>query len=136
MQQFFLVFWYSRDRMDPEGAWEDYKFQVDLVNANYKTWNKKGYETDRGRVYLEYGVPNEIETNYYEEGVYPNELWHYYTLNEQRNKIFVFYCKNFSTNDFELIHSDATGEINNFHYQEMLSSAKNGNSYNNYDPTK
>jgi len=136
LQSFFLRFWASRNYADPEGAWLAYKAKVDLVNANYKTWNKKGYETDRGRVYLEYGVPNEIETQYYDNNTYPNELWHYYTLNDQRNRIFVFYCTNFSTNDFELIHSDATGEITDYRYQDRLTKIRKDNSYNNWDPTK
>jgi len=131
MQRYFLYFWVTRDRFDPEGAWKEYKSRVDLVNANYQTWNRKGYETDRGRVYLEYGVPNEIETNYYEQSSYPHEFWHYYVLGEQRNKVFVFYCKNFSTNDFELIHSDANGEITQYRWQELLRNPQTGNDFGN-----
>ena len=119
MQQYILFFWLNRDRLNPEAAWNEYKALVDVVNANYKTFNKKGYESDRGRVYLQYGPPNTI-ANGDEPATLPYEIWHYYTLNTQRNRKFVFLNRNRASNDFVLIHSDANGEINQPRWPEML----------------
>ena len=116
MQQFFYTFWSSRDRIDPKQAWEDYYKQVLAVNASFKTINQKGYESDRGVVYLKYGTPDRIVQSYNEPGAFPYEIWHYYTLGMQRNKKFVFMTRDIVTNDFKLIHSDAVGELNNFRW--------------------
>jgi GWxTD domain-containing protein len=120
-QQFFYNFWASRDQADPESAWRKYYEQVLIVNAVYKTQISKGYETDRGRVYLKYGPPNIISESYNEPSSYPYEIWQYYELpNNQRNKKFVFYTHDMITNNFKLLHSDAIGEISNYKWQIFL----------------
>ena len=115
MQQFFYSFWVSRDQKGPELAWNYYKEQVYKVQVNFGTPVKKGYQTDRGRVYLQYGAPNtRSDQQNMEPSNYPYEIWQYYTLNNnQRNRKFVFYSPDMVTSDFILLHSDATGEINN-----------------------
>lgn len=115
MQQFFYSYWASRDQNNPELAWKNYKDQVYKVQVNFGTPVKKGYQTDRGRVYLQYGPPNtRSNTQNMEPSNYPYEIWQYYTLsNNQSNKKFVFYSPDMVTSDFMLLHSDAIGEINN-----------------------
>jgi GWxTD domain-containing protein len=120
-QQFFYNFWLSRDMVNPENAWNEYYTQVQIVNKAYKTQISKGYETDRGRVYLKYGPPNVISESYNEPSSYPYEIWHYYELgNNQRNKKFVFYTHDMIANNFTLLHSDAIGEIQNYKWQVFL----------------
>jgi GWxTD domain-containing protein len=114
MQRFLYGMWLQRDANNPEMAWKFYKEQVYKVQVNFGTPVKKGYQTDRGRVYLQYGPPNTRSTQYSEPSNYPYEIWQYYTLNNnQRNRKFVFYSPDMVTSDFILLHSDATGEINN-----------------------
>ncbi|HNW55412.1 MAG TPA: GWxTD domain-containing protein, partial [Bacteroidales bacterium] len=92
LQQFFFTFWQARDHANPEKAWLAYKEQVEKVQFNFGTPVKKGYQTDRGRVYLEYGPPNTRSQQNMEPSNYPYEIWQYYTLNNnQRNRKFVFY---------------------------------------------
>ena len=131
MQQFFYTFWSSRDKIDPKQAWEDYHKQVLAVNASFKTINLKGYESDRGVVYLKYGTPDRIVQSYNEPGAFPYEIWHYYTLGTQRNKKFVFMTRDIVTNDFKLIHSDAVGELNNFRWTTEIYQRTYG-TYNDY----
>lgn len=113
MQQYFYSFWSSRNALSPQIEWENYFTQVKRVNASFTALKLKGYQTDRGRVFLKYGAPDRIVQNHNEAGAYPYEIWHYYTLANQRNKKFVFMSKDVVTNDFQLIHSDAIGEVNN-----------------------
>lgn len=117
MQKYLYNFWYNRNNLNPTLEWEKYYNEVRKVNAAYKTPTKKGFQTDRGRVYLKYGPPNLITESYNEPGAYPYEIWQYYTLDDQRNKRFVFYSKDMVTNDFVLIHSDAIGELSNYRWQ-------------------
>ncbi len=117
MQQYFLNFWLVRDDLNPQQAWEEYYARVRHVEHHFKTLIKKGFETDRGIVYLKYGPPNTIAQSHHEPSAYPYEIWHYYELRNQRNKRFVFYTRDLITNDFELIHSDAMGELANYRWQ-------------------
>lgn len=113
LQQYFYSFWASRNPLSPQVEWENYYVQVKRVNASFTAQRVKGYQTDRGRIFLKYGAPDRIVQNYFEPDAYPYEIWHYYTLANQRNKKFVFMTKDIVTNDFQLIHSDAVGELNN-----------------------
>ncbi|MGA3013476.1 MAG: GWxTD domain-containing protein [Bacteroidales bacterium] len=121
LQDYFYGFWMRRDKADPEHAWLLYNEQVKKVQYNFGTRIKKGYQTDRGRVYLEYGPPNTRVQQYFDPNDYPYEIWQYYTLKEnQRNKKFVFYSPDMVTSDFFLLHSDALGETNNPSWQIEL----------------
>ena len=119
LQQFFLNFWLSRDNLDPKKAWELYKIEVLKADASFHTKVKKGYETDRGRVFLKYGPPNTIVDRPYERDVVPYQIWHYYKCGTLTNRRFVFYEPDF-TNDFRMLHSDVPGEISNTGWQTYL----------------
>jgi GWxTD domain-containing protein len=71
LKRFFYNFWVSRNPSNPEQEWKNYKVQVDIVNKKFGTFNKKGYESDRGRVYLEYGAPTQRETSTINADSYP-----------------------------------------------------------------
>ncbi|MBA3899162.1 MAG: GWxTD domain-containing protein, partial [Bacteroidetes bacterium] len=63
-QQFFYNFWFSHNPLDPEKAWLDYYENVKVVNAKYGSRIRRGYDSDRGRIYLQYGEPNTISQQY------------------------------------------------------------------------
>jgi GWxTD domain-containing protein len=117
LQQFFLDFWLQRSAADPEGAWIKYYQTVLGVDAEFSSTNKKGYETDRGRVYLQYGPPNQRVIEPYTASTLPYEIWQYYQFGKQTDLKFVFYTRDRSLNDFELAHSNAIGEIKNVNWQ-------------------
>jgi GWxTD domain-containing protein len=120
MQQFFYDFWVKRSPINPEKAWQDYRAEVIKVNREFSNQVKKGYATERGRVYLKYGPPNTISKSYNEPSAYPYEVWHYYKLDNQSNRKFVFYNPDLISNDFALLHSDAQGEPFNNQWQMLL----------------
>ncbi|MFH1298064.1 MAG: GWxTD domain-containing protein [Bacteroidota bacterium] len=122
LQQYFLGFWQRRNPEDPEKAWEAYKYLVEVAQHNFGTPVKKGYQSDRGRVFLQYGAPNVRAERYNEPSNYPYEIWQYYTLGNQSNRKFVFYSPDMVTSDFFLLHSDAIGEIHNQRWQVDLRS--------------
>jgi GWxTD domain-containing protein len=134
LQQYFYNFWINRNSVDPEKAWAEYSVEVAKVNNAYSTSIKKGYESDRGRVYLQYGPPNTITESVSDPSAYPYEIWQYYTLQNQRNKKFVFYLPDLVTNEYELIHSDAIGEVNNPAWELKL--VKRNTTTNDMDQTK
>ncbi len=120
LQKYFLNFWVERNEEDPYAAWMEYKTRVNQVNHDFRILKIKGYKSDRGRVYLQYDKPNAIARSYTEPSGYPYEIWHYYELQGQRDRRFVFYTRDIATNDFQLIHSDAIGEVNNYRWQTFI----------------
>lgn len=128
-QQFFYRFWVTRNDQDPGQAWIDYSRQVKAVQLAYGTPVQKGYDSDRGRVYLQYGPPNTINESHMEPNSYPYEIWWYYELGgNQRNKKFVFYAYDAITNNYSLLHSDAIGEVANYRWQIFLNN-RSGDPY-------
>lgn len=118
MQQFFYSFWGKRSSLEPKKEWEKYYKKVLAVNKEYRCRGKKGYQTDRGRVYLQYGLPNDITKNEFNDSGYPYEIWHYYKcLDGQTNKTFTFYNPTVAGNNLILLHSNAKGEISNPNWQ-------------------
>lgn len=145
LKQFFLRFWQIRDEINPQKAWEDYKLEVRKVNASYSTQVKKGYNTDMGRVYLQYGAPNTITdvpfdvSSLIDEPAVPYQIWHYYSINNnrERNKKFVFIASELGVRDYTLIHSDATGEMQNYNWQaELERKRRKGNTEMDADKLK
>ena len=120
MQQFFLSFWRNQNAAQPQEAWEKYKLEVIKVNNSFSTSIKKGYLADRGRIYLQYGPPDNRTVAAREPSAYPYEIWQYYKLGKQSNRRFVFYQPDLVTNDYQLIHSDALGEIMNDNWQFLI----------------
>ncbi len=139
LQGFFSGFWYSRSESDPAGAWFIYFSQVKKVNRLFGKPNRPGFDTDMGRVYLQYGAPDAIVDRPFDasdsqmssgynsgdiysqgRGLVPYQIWQYYVLKNQRNRKFVFYSPHLSTAEYELLHSDAVGEHYNSNWQSKL----------------
>ena len=116
MKRYFLSYWSIKKPEDPKGAWLAYYKTVLQIDKKYRTSIMPGYRTSRGRVFLQYGPPYCIESSFSEPGTYPYEIWQYDQLesastNYQVNKIFVFVNYMVGSNDYELAHSDAVGEV-------------------------
>ena len=127
--QYIYSFWYNRNTVAPEKDWNAYKFQVQQVQLKFGTRIKQGYETDRGRIFLKYGAPNTVHDQRSEANSYPYQIWHYYKIGKFNDKRFVFYDRDLVTNDYQLLHSDLIGEIQNYHWKIDLKrrSTKGGN---------
>ncbi len=120
MQQFLYDFWQRRNPENPTNGWMAYQTEVEKVNTKYSQPKRKGYDTDPGRVYLQYGPPNAISENYNEPNTYPYEIWQYYKVKNQSNRKFVFYNPDLVSKGFTLLHSDALGEPNDPQWQMRL----------------
>jgi GWxTD domain-containing protein len=142
MQQFFYNFWHSRNEKEPQLTWLEYYKEVMKVNKEFTTYGLKGYDTDRGRVYLQYGAPDQRSKVDVEPSAYPYEIWEYsrlvdkallttYPDNKQSNKKFVFYNPDLVTNKYTLIHSTAQGETYNTRWEMLIH--KRDTQSNDYD---
>lgn len=119
-QNYFLSFWEKRkENQDdsPAKPWKSYKSRVDHANKNFKAAHLEGWRTDRGRVMLTYGAPNEVERYPSSNTSHPYHIWRFNKLTTQANVQFVFVNLNEATSDWELIHSNRLGEPNNPRWQ-------------------
>lgn len=140
LQKYFVEFWVKRNYVNPENEWYQYKKQIEMVEKNYATTIRHGFETDRGVIYLQYGMPNHIFQSPIEPGAYPYEIWQYYRLGEDNNCKFVFYNPSMEGREFELLHSNKQGEIHTFNWTRYLSRSKSSSygisdTYNSVDFT-
>ncbi len=119
-RQFFYSFWFNQNNINPQKDWEDYKLQVKKIDRLFSTKVRKGYQTDRGRIYLKYGAPNNIIDRPNEPTAYPYQIWHYYKIGKFNNKRFVFYMPDLVTNEYTILHSDVPGEFYNSKWQKDL----------------
>lgn len=119
-RQFLYEFWKKRDA-EPETElnefYEKYKSMVEYVNSNYGHRHKKGYKTDRGRVALLYGIPDQIDTRSNEADLKPYEIWAYNAL--EGGVSFIF-GDTMGISEFELLHSNKRGEVQNTNWEDRL----------------
>ncbi len=59
-QSYLYHFWLRRDMLDPEGKWNEYLTRLKYVDEHFSYPKTRGYMTDRGRVYLQYGPPDHV----------------------------------------------------------------------------
>ncbi|MFT6849284.1 MAG: GWxTD domain-containing protein [Sphingobacteriales bacterium] len=119
-RQFFYTFWSQRNYSNPAKEWGDYKQLVYQANNNFHSQFNPGYRTDRGRVYLQYGKPNQIINNSNNPDTYPYEVWHYYQIGQQSDRRFIYFEPTRVTNDYQLLHSDALGENTDPNWRDKL----------------
>ena len=121
MQRYFLNFWRIRNQLDPGIEWEGYKRKLALVDEKFGYGGVKGYQTDRGRVYLQYGAPNAVQDVRYDSDNHPYSIWQYYKLtdcyrvilNGLTDRKFIFYSPSNEMLGYEVLHSNVPGEIQN-----------------------
>lgn len=121
-------FWLQTSGTNATESWRNYKEQVLIAQKFYGNNFQDGHETDRGRVYLQYGPPNTITTRENSPTEYPYEIWHYYKIKQFSNKRFVFYNPDLVNNGYRLLHSDLIGEPQNYRWQQTLSKRTTNNS--------
>lgn len=75
-------FWLKNDQ-NPDTPYSealaDFVSKMKYVDTNFKEGNKKGRETDRGRIYLKYGKPDQIVRKGITQLYKPSEIWFYYS---------------------------------------------------------
>jgi GWxTD domain-containing protein len=94
-----------------------YLDRVITVNQRYHAMGKEGWKTDRGRVYLLYAEPDEIERFPSSSDSKPYEIWHYNQI--ESGVIFVFIDRS-GFGDYSLVHSTKRGELQDESWQHYL----------------
>lgn len=134
LRNFIYMFWSDRNMIEPQKDFNNYMALVKKVENSYGNAIRRGYDTDRGRVYLQYGPPDHIMENKLASDTSPYEIWQYYQCGSQRNRRFVFASLDAALKDYDLIHSDMIGEVNNPKWQyDLHNNAPITNDNTSYD---
>lgn len=120
-RKYIQAFWAATAPTEPYNAWLKYKQQVQYVQGLYKTNFQPGYETDRGRVYLQYGAPSSVNAREDSPSEYPYEIWFFNKIGKFSNRRFIFYNPDLTNNAYRLLHSDLIGEVKNPGWSQFLS---------------
>ena len=119
-REFMYTFWKARDENpsdDKNQYYQDYLRRIGEANAKYSAAKKDGWKTDRGRVYLVYGPPSEIERYPNQIETKPYEIWKYESL--EGGVVFVFGDLT-GFNDYQLLHSTKRGELRDDYWQRRI----------------
>ncbi|MEJ2617244.1 MAG: GWxTD domain-containing protein [Ignavibacteriaceae bacterium] len=121
-RKFIYEFWKSRDTNPATAlneAYLDYMNRVQKCNEKFSYMGREGWKSDRGRVYLMYGEPSEIERFPNQQNTKPYEIWHYNEI--QGGVIFVFAdLTGFSR--YTLVHSTMRGEVSDQNWMARVAS--------------
>ena len=120
MKRFFLNFWKSRNSTNPEEAWLDYKTEIKKADELFGYGNIQGFQTERGRVFLQYGRPDVMRDVPYEYNTYPYSVWQYNKLGGQTNRKFIFYSPSMEMLGYKVLHSNVMGEVINHNWEYEL----------------
>jgi GWxTD domain-containing protein len=139
MRYFIYNHFLAINKDNPADAWKDYSEKVIEVNKLFGTSanGSRGFETERGAIYLRYGRPKDRVVVENEAGALPYEIWQYEEITtpnkrHMRNGLFLFYRPSDVAQDYKLLHSNVSGEMQNTRWRDFLyvngSGGNNGNS--------
>ncbi len=120
-RKFLYEFWKKRDPnpLTLQNEFKiDYFARIKYANTNYKYDFTEGWKTDRGRVYILYGKPDEIDRYPFEADKRAHEIWNYNSL--QGGVIFVFVDMSNSGGNYGLVHSTARNELRDDNWEGRL----------------
>lgn len=129
-KEFLKNFWTKRDP-DPNTKENEFKME------HYRRWNyvnqkfsrsstsNDGWKTDMGRTYIKYGEPDEIEPYPSTMETKPYERWDYHkieatTVHPSQSGVFFIFADEDGFGVYRLVHSNATGEIQNLNWLESI----------------
>lgn len=140
--RFFLFRHFVRiDANKPEEAWRVYIENARFADHQFKSGFRYGFESDRGRMYMKYGRPDDVVHVEDDPAAPPYEIWVYYNfpVTQQRNVKFLFYNPSLAGEDYVTLHSTARGEINNPKWETILYKRNAQNEFagdNDWDATE
>ncbi|KAA3634185.1 MAG: hypothetical protein DWP97_07625 [Calditrichaeota bacterium] len=88
----FNTFWETKD--PTPGTYEnevksEFYRRISVANQNFSYIYNNGWRTDRGRIYILYGEPDQVDDYPIVPDRRPYQEWHYYTGSQYRKFVFV-----------------------------------------------
>ncbi len=116
-RRFLFQFWYGKGGRPNLEVFREFVKRVNDANLKFSETKKAGWQTDRGRVWILYGKPSEVQ--YYSNlpGFREFQAWSYENI--EHGVVFIFGVTG-SFGDFKLLHSTKTGEVHNEAWLDRL----------------
>ena len=119
-RKFLVEFWSKRDPnpKTPQNEFRNEYFKrVNYANAQWGSPRKPGWQTDRGRVYIKYGPPSEIQR--YDMAIQqkPIEIWYYDSL---EGGVYFIFADLTGYGDYQLMHSTYSKEIHQPEWERFI----------------
>jgi GWxTD domain-containing protein len=119
-REYMFDFWKIRDEnsnLNKNEFYRNYISRVEISNQRYASMGKQGWKTDRGRVFLLYGEPTEVERYPNQLETRPYEIWQY---TEIEGGIYFVFADLTGFSDYTLIHSTKRGELRDDNWQRRI----------------
>jgi GWxTD domain-containing protein len=117
--QFLVKFWQERDP-SPGTIDNEYLKQIQqryyYANEHFSWAKNEGWKSDRGRILIKYGMPDEIEAHHSEAETLSYEKWFY---NTKQNYEFDF-GDLMNDGRFILLNSNKEGEVHNSNWKQEI----------------
>lgn len=95
----------------------EYLERVRISNERYASMGRKGMKTDRGRIYILYGQPDQIDRYPNSTNMKPYEVWSY---NSIEGGVYFVFGDISGFGNYELLNSNKRGEIQNDDWESRL----------------
>ncbi len=119
-RQFMNEFWKLRDDASdtPRNEFYTTYFQrVEIANQRYAALSRAGWKTDRGRVFIMFGEPTEIERYPNQIETRPYEIWQYTDI---EGGVFFVFADISGFSDYSLVHSTKRGELRDDNWSRRI----------------
>jgi len=120
-RKFMYTFWKTRNA-NPNSPILDRKIEyfkrVNEANKTYKEAYNEGWKTDRGRIFIIYGKPDDIERFPFEADKKSYEIWKYNSVEGGGECVFIE--RQPSTGVYWLVHSTFRNELKNEQWEIEL----------------
>lgn len=119
-REFMFEFWKAKDEISatPENEfYRQYLQRIELCNDRYTSMGKAGWKTDRGRIFLLYGEPTEIERYPNQLETRPYETWQY---TEIEGGVYFIFADLTGFSDYTLINSTKRGELRDDNWSRRI----------------
>ncbi|MCS7162041.1 MAG: GWxTD domain-containing protein [Bacteroidia bacterium] len=121
---YFVAFWKKRAERPGSLSFQEFRQRFEYARQHFKSSIRPGWRTDRGRVFIQYGPPNDMQFYFNEPDKYPYQIWVYNQIGAQSSVIFVFYDPDLITGEYPLLHSNKIGELQNRNWRAFLLRAR------------
>lgn len=114
-----IRFWEMRDPdigTPVNEVYQQYMARVHLANKQFSRGYEPGWLTDRGRIFIKYGPPNQVEKHPLSVNTKPYEMWDYYIEGGLR---FIF-LDDEGFNQYRLIYTNDRTEISDPNWREYI----------------
>ncbi len=118
-QEFLKSFWGERDTL-VETLRNEYKeaylARWEYVNQEFgEEQGLPGWHTDMGRIFLIHGAPDDVTRSEFSMASQAWERWDYFDV---QGGVFFIFVDTYNLGSFELVHSNAEGEVQDFDWYE------------------